>query len=81
MTKFSRTVDYYGSEYQVNKSGNIDCGKTMLPDCEYELTTTSPHHRVHRIIAKAFPEICGVWFEEIKNINADRIFEDIKNTF
>lgn len=74
MPKFSRTVDYYGTTYKVNKSGNIDCGKTMLPENEYEMTATAPHHRVHRIIAKAFPEICGVWFEgcHVHHINGNK---------
>lgn len=85
MKEFYRKVKGYESHYMVSNLGrvkNIHTGKILKPATDNKgYSVVSLHYingcktfRVHKIVADAFPETCGVWFPgaEIDHINTNK---------
>lgn len=70
MTEIWRTVD----GYTVSNLGNAKEETYVNIEGRPCFKGTSPTIPVHRIVARAFPEICGEWFEgcHIHHINFDK---------
>lgn len=75
-----REIEEYEGVYQVSSYGNVRRNgvvlKPMLRPNGYQQVCLSnsgkkSFHKIHRLVARAFPEICGAWFEGCDIIHKD----------
>lgn len=89
MTEIWRDIEGYEGLYQVSSKGRIKRVKTgrilkanvqLLNNGKYKRTfvtlskySVEKHYYIHKLVALAFPEICGEWFEgaEIDHLDGD----------
>lgn len=67
-----REIEGYEGLYQVSSYGNIRRNGVVIkpllrPNGYYQVSLCKngkrKSHKIHRLVAKAFPEICGEWFD------------------